>query len=98
MAPTADVRAALLVRSVPSAAMACGEFCCAIATASSSEILRALSGALVRPGWRPGLTTWAAMELASLIRMNAETASSLFADGRLGIYRVANRLKTKGRT
>src|SRR5689334_6360 len=98
IAPTAAVRAALLVRSVPSAAIACGEFCCAIATASSSEIFRALSGALVRPGWRPGLMTCAATELAELTIRNAETASSLFKDGKLGIDRVPNRLKAKGRT
>src|SRR5689334_2210335 len=98
MAPTADVRAALVVRSVPSAAIACGEFCCAIATASWSEILRALSGAFVRPGCRPGLSTWAARRLPALAKMNAETKNSLVEDGKLGIDRVPNRLKAKGRT
>jgi hypothetical protein len=66
-------------------------------TASWSEILRALSGALVKPDWRPGLRTWAATELAALTKMNAETDSSLIEDGKLGIDRVPNRLKAKGR-
>src|SRR5438105_12571169 len=59
IAPIADTRAALLVLSVPSASIACGEFCCARDIASSREIFRALSGARARPGCRPGLRTCA---------------------------------------
>src|SRR5256714_6733681 len=59
IAPIAAARAALLVLSPPSAWIASGAFCCAMRTASSSEILRALSGARVKPGCRPGLRTWA---------------------------------------
>src|SRR3954463_9182446 len=84
IAPIAETRAALLARSVPSAWIAWGEFCWAIRIASSSEILRALSGARACPGWGAGFKTWGAA-IGAAANSSTVAANSIFGVNDLGI-------------